>query len=84
MFVYVVVPRYVGAVLEEASTLNEREQVARAQVKEAVSELKTLAVGGYAAVEVYTHTGEHGESDVFVMDRKADQTDLDPTSEAAD
>lgn len=76
MMVPIMIPRLVWA--DDFAQLREREYIARERRESAEAEMKSLAGAGYEVIEQYEHVGEFCISDVYMMGRKGDQTQLDP------
>jgi hypothetical protein len=84
MVVYIAVPRIVGGLMDkDASVLSEELRLLREDRLTALGELQALIDGGYTAVAVTTRYAEQGIYNVYTMERKADQTQLDPQSAAS-
>lgn len=77
MILYVVVPRVVGAGIDERTHLPMRAQEARELRREALEELATLKAGGYMVMKTFEHATDYSVNDVYVVQRGLDETELD-------
>lgn len=82
MILYVVVPRLVGAAVEDRKKLGERERFARAHRAAALSELATLKNAGYEVIGQEVQVMDNTLSDVFLLEDKTKKTQVDPSASA--
>lgn len=82
MILYVVVPRQIGVLVADLNQLETREKAARELRDEALMDYATLTGAGYEVVDQYEHIAAGILSDVFVMERAGNVTEIDPVSPA--